>query len=163
MRALWLLLAVMTIAAPSSALAEAPTGFDGFAFGTTRHTLIGNSRFVVHCRPAPETMRREGVGAQQGIRVTCPTYNFKDLGTMRAALLFSGRDRLVGYVLYVARDREADVRARITALYGTPTSETEGGRTLAWRWPSGTEASLTVFCLGSDGCLTVKAKATEKR
>ena len=37
------------------------------------------------------------------------------------------------------------------------------GRTIAWLWPSGTEASLTVLCRGTDGCLTVKAKAPKKQ
>ena len=104
-----------------------------------------------------------GVGVQ-GFRITCPTYNFDDLGEMRVALLFSAEDRLVGYVVYIAKDHQPAVRAKIEKLYGPPTSQLEEkGRTIAWSWPSGTEASMTIFCRGTDGCLTVKAKAPEKR
>ena len=81
---------------------------------------------------------------------------------MRVALLFSAEDRLVGYVMYVGRDRQDDVRTKIESLYGPPTRQWEQGHTIAWLWPSGTEASLTFLCRGTDGCLTVKAKAPEQ-
>jgi hypothetical protein len=81
---------------------------------------------------------------------------------MRVALLFSAEDRLVGYVMYIARDRQNDVRSRLESLYGAPTSQLEQGRTIAWLWPSGTQASMTAFCRGTDGCLTVKARASEE-
>jgi len=82
---------------------------------------------------------------------------------MRVAFLFSAEDRLVGFVMYVARDRQNDVRTRIESLYGPPTSQLERGRSIAWLWASGTEASMTIFCRGTDGCLTVKGKAPEKK
>ena len=81
---------------------------------------------------------------------------------MRVAFLFSAEDRLVGYVMYIARDRQNDVRTRLESLYGAPTRQLEQGRTIAWLWPSGTEASMTAFCRGTDGCLTVKARASEE-
>ena len=149
---------VMAIA-PSWAVAEEPMGFDRFPFGTTRGALLAEPGFRARCRPAPET---QAGGRARGWRVTCPTYDLNPHGPMGVALLFSSEDRLVGYVMYIARDREKAVRTRIEALYGAPTSELEQGRTIAWLWPSGTEASLTVFCRGSDGCLTVKAKASEE-
>jgi hypothetical protein len=149
---------VMAIA-PTWAVAGEPLGFDGFAFGTTRSALVVEPIFRARCHPGPET---QTVVRAQGSRVTCQTYELKDLGAMRVTLLFSTEDRLVGYVMYVARDRQTDVRTRIESLYGPPTRELEQGRTIAWLWPSGTEASLTVFCRGSDGCLTVKAKASEE-
>lgn len=145
--------------APTSAVAGEPLGFDGFAFGTTRSALVAEPLFRARCHPAPET---QTASPTQGSRVTCPTYELKDLGAMRVALLFSTKDRLVGYVMYIARDRQTDVRTRIESLYGPPTRQLEQGRTIAWLWPSGTEASLTIFCRGSDGCLTVKAKASEE-
>ena len=149
---------VMAIA-PTWAVAEEPTGFDGFAFGTTRSALVVEPTFRARCHPALET---QTTSRAQGWRVTCPTYDLNDLGAMRVALLFSAEDRLAGYVLYIARDRHTDVRSRIESLYGPPTRQLEQGRTIAWLWPSGTEASLTAFCRGSDGCLTVKAKAAEE-
>ena len=149
----------VTAIAPTGAVAEEPTGFDGFAFGTTRSALVGEPTFRARCHPAPET---QTAGRTQGWRVTCPTYDLNDLGPMRVALLFSAEDRLVGYVLYVARDRHADVRARTESLYGPPPRQLEQGQTIAWLWPSGTGASLTALCRGSDGCLTVKAKAAEE-
>jgi hypothetical protein len=144
---------------PAWAVAEEPTGFEGFPFGTTRSALVGELTFRARCHPAPET---QTVVRAQGSRVTCPTYDLNDLGAMRVALLFAAEDRLVGYVIYVARDRQTDVRTRIESLYGPPTRQLEQGRTIGWLWPSGTEASLTVLCRGSDGCLTVKAKAAEE-
>jgi hypothetical protein len=149
---------VMAIA-PTWAVAGEPLGFDGFAFGTTRSALVVEPIFRAGCHPGPET---QTVVRAQGSRVTCQTYELKDLGAMRVTLLFSTEDRLVGYVMYVARDRQTDVRTRIESLYGPPTRQLEQGRTIAWLWPSGTEASVTVFCRGSDGCLTVKAKASEE-
>ena len=145
--------------APTLAVAQEPMGFDAFAFGTKRSALVVEPIFRARCHPSPET---QTVVRAQGWRVTCPTYELKDLGAMRVALLFSAADRLVGYVMYVARDRQSDVRTRIESLYGPPTRQLEQGRTIAWLWPSGTEASLTVLCRGSDGCLTVKAKASEE-
>jgi hypothetical protein len=159
MRTLWLLLGMMAIA-PTWAVAGEPTGFDGIAFGTTRGALVGKSSFRARCHPATET---ETAVNAQGWRVTCPTYDLRDFGAMRVALLFSAKDQLFGYVVYIPRDRQDTVRAKFETLYGPPTSRLEKGTTLGWRWPSGTEASLTVFCLGSDGCLTVKAQAPEKR
>ena len=145
--------------APTGAVAEEPTGFDGFAFGTTRSALVVEPTFRARCHPAPETQTAIRV---QAWRVTCPTYDLNALGAMRVALLFSAEDRLVGYVLYVAPDRHADVRSKIESLYGPPTRQLEQGRTIAWLWQSGTEASLTALCHGSDGCLTVKTKAAEE-
>ena len=81
---------------------------------------------------------------------------------MRVAFLFSAEDRLVGYVMYIARDRQNDVRTKIESLYGAPTRQLEQGRTIMWLWPSGTEASMTAFCRGTDGCLTVKARVSEE-
>ena len=149
---------VMAIA-PTGAIAEEPTGFDGFAFGTTRRALVVDPTFRARCRPAPET---QTAARAQGWRVTCSTYDLHDLGPMRVSLLFSAEDRFVGYVLYIARDRQNDVRARIESLYGPPTRQLEEGRTIAWLWPSGTEASLTALCRGTDGCLTVKEKTPEE-
>jgi hypothetical protein len=153
MRMLRLLIGMIAIV-PTSAMAAEPTGFEEFAFGTTRSALVVEPTFRTRCHPAPET---QTAGRAQGWRVTCPTYDLNDLGPMRVAILFAEEDRLVGYVLYIARDRQADVRSRIESLYGPPTRQWEQGRTIAWLWPSGTEASLTTFCRGSDGCLTVKA------
>ena len=59
--------------------------------------------------------------------------------------------------MYFARDRETDVRTKVESLYGPPTRELESGRTVLWRWASGTHATLTAFCRGIDGCLIVKA------
>jgi hypothetical protein len=161
MRMLWMLLAVLAMA-PAWAMAGEPAGFDRFTFGITRNALVGDPLFLARCQPAPRLMQ-VGVGIE-GFRITCPTYNFVDLGVMRAALLFSAEDRLVGYVVYLAKDRQPAVRAKIETLYGPPTSQLEEhGRTIAWLWPSGTEASLTVLCRGTDGCLTVKAKAPKKQ
>ena len=39
---------------------------------------------------------------------------------MRATLLFSAEDRLIGYILYIARDRQNDVRTRMESLYFGP-------------------------------------------
>jgi hypothetical protein len=157
MRVRWLLLGVMALV-PTWAVAVEPTGFDGFAFGTARSTLVDAPIFRAHCHPAPDT---QTAVRTKGSRVTCPTYDLNDLGPVRVALLFSAEDRLVGYVIYVARDREKDVRTRIESLYGPPTSQREQGRAIGWLWPSGTEASLTVFCRYTDGCFAVKAKASE--
>jgi hypothetical protein len=73
-------------------------------------------------------------------------------------VLFSGEDRLAGYILYFARDRQNDVRSKIESLYGPPTRQWEMGRSIAWLWPSGTEAVFTIVCRGTNGCLIVKAK-----
>ena len=158
MRTLRLLLGVMALA-PTCAVAGEPTGFEGFAFGTTRSALVVEPSFRARCHPAPVT--RTGARVQES-RVTCPTYDLKDLGARRVAFLFSAEDRLVGYVMYIARDRQDDARTKIESLYGPPTHQWEQGHTIAWLWPSGTEASLTVLCRGTDGCLTVKAKAPEQ-
>jgi hypothetical protein len=158
MRVLWLLLGVMALA-PTCASAGEPTGFEGFAFGTARSALVVEPRFRARCHPAPVT--RRGARVHES-RVTCPTYDLKGLGAMRVALLFSAEDRLVGYVMYVGRDRQDDVRTKIESLYGPPTRQWEQGHTIAWLWPSGTEASLTFLCRGTDGCLTVKAKAPDQ-
>jgi hypothetical protein len=64
--------------------------------------------------------------------------------------------------MYIARDRQDDARTKIESSYGPPTRQWEQGHTIAWLWPSGTEASLTFLCRGTDGCLTVKAKAPDQ-
>ena len=94
---------VMAIA-PTWAVAGEPVGFDRFAFGTTRSALVVEPLFRARCHPGPET---QTVVRAQGSRVTCQTYELKDLGAMRVTLLFSTEDRLVGYVMYVARDRQS--------------------------------------------------------
>ena len=161
MRMFRLLLGVMA-SAPTWAVAGEPTGFDGFAFGMVRDALVAHPAFIARCHPAPETQTAAGVSVH-GSRVTCPTYDLPDLGAMRVALLFSAEDRLVGFVMYIARDRQNDMRTKIESWYGSPTSQAEQGRSIAWRWSSGTEATVTIFCRGTDGCLTVKATAPEKK
>jgi hypothetical protein len=155
-----LLLGVMAMA-PAGAVAGEPTGFDGFEFGTTRSALVADPGFLARCHPDPETETPAGVGSPPS-RVTCPAYDVSDIGAMRVTLLFSGEDQLVGYVMYVGQDRENDVRTRIESVYGRPTRRWERGRSIAWLWPSGTEAIWTIYCLGTDGCLIVKATAPEK-
>jgi hypothetical protein len=148
------LLIGMIAIVPTSATAAEPTGFDGFAFGTTRRALVADPTFRARCQPSPET---ETAVRVQGWRVTCPTYHLNDLGTMRVALIFSAQDQLSGFVLYFARDRRTDVRTRVESQYGPPSAQLEQGRTITWRWASGTDATLTAFCRGLDGCLIVKA------
>jgi hypothetical protein len=150
-RLLFLLMAM----APTWAMAGEPTGLDDLAFGTPREALVAEPGFRAHCHPSPEV---QTAARSQAWRVTCPTYDVKDLGAMRVALLFAAEDRLTGYVMYIPRARQDEVRAKIESVYGPPTSQMEQGRTDLWQWPSGTEASLTFACRGSDGCLTVKAK-----
>lgn len=91
----------------------------------------------------------------------CQTYDLHGLGAMRVALRFSAEDRLVSYVVYMARNRQKAVRTKIESVYGPPTNQWEKGRSSKWQWPSGTEATLTILCQGTDGCLIVKAKAPE--
>jgi hypothetical protein len=158
MRRLRVLLGMIAMV-PTSAVAAEPTGFDGFAFGMTRSALVAEPTFRTRCHPAPET---QTPGRTQGWRVTCPTYDLNDLGPLQVAILFSKADRLIGYVLYVPRDRQADVRSKTESLYGPPIQHLEQGRTIGWRWPTGTEASLTTYCRGSDGCLTVKARVPDQ-
>jgi hypothetical protein len=134
-------------------------GFDGVAFETTRTQLVAGPTFLARCHPAAVT---QAAGRFGGPRVTCPTYDLTDLGAMRVAFLFSMEDHLVGYVVSIPQQRQADVRAKMESWYGPPTRQLEQGRTIAWLWPSGTEASLSVLCRGTDGCLTVKVKAPEK-
>lgn len=156
MRMLPLLLGVMAFA-PTWAVAGEPTGFDGWAFGTTRRALVAAPVFRARCHPAPETQEPSGV-AGRGSRVTCPSYEVNDLGPMPVAFLFSSEDRLVSYVIYFTRHRHDDVRSKAESLYGPPMGEWEPGQSISWRWPSGTEAILTIFCRGTDGCLVVTAK-----
>src|SRR5580765_2465243 len=156
-RALLLLLGVLALI-PAWVGAEEPTGFEEFPFGTSRSALV-ESPFRDRCRPAPEM---QSAARTQGSRVTCPTYDLRELGPMRVTLLFSAEERLVGYVVFIPRDRQDSVRTRMEAIYGPPTREVERGRTIAWLWPSGAEASMTSMCRAADGCLTVKARATEK-
>ena len=151
------LLLGMMVVAPTSAVAGEPTGFDGWAFGATRGALVADPVFRARCQPAPETQEPSGV-AGRGSRVTCPSYDVNDFGPMSVAFLFSSQDRLVSYVVYFARHRHDDVRSKAEILYGPPTGELEQGQSIGWRWPSGTEAILTTFCRGTDGCLVVKAK-----
>ena len=148
----------MIITAPAWAGAGEPTGFDSFAFGTTRGALIAHPRFHDRCQSAPET---ETAVRVQGWRVTCAAYEVSDLGPMRVTFIFSAQDQLVSYVMYFARDRRTDVRTKVESLYGPPLRELEEGRTAMWRWTSGTHATLTASCRGLDGCLIVKA-AEEK-
>jgi hypothetical protein len=147
---LWLLALALV---PAIALAEEPTGLDGFAFGTRRSALM-EPLFRGRCRPASDTSGPR----LQGPRVTCANYALKDIGPVTVALLFSPEDRFVGYVVYLPENRYQSARTRILARYGPPTRTWEEGRTLAWAWPSGTQASMTDLCVGKEGCLTVKAK-----
>ena len=154
------LLLVLMAMAPAWAMAGEPTGLDDVAFGTTRDALVAEPSFRARCHPAPEV---QSSARAEGSRVTCPTYDVKDLGAMRVAFLFADEDRLAGYVVYIPRARQNEVRATIESVYGPPTRQLEQGRTAVWRWPSGTEAFMTFSCRGSDGCLTVKTKAYEER
>src|SRR6266540_2457787 len=86
MRMLRLLLGVMALA-PTCAVAGEPTGFEGFAFGTTRSALVVEPIFRDRCHPAPVT--RPGARVQES-RVTCPTYDLNDLGAMRVAFPLLG-------------------------------------------------------------------------
>lgn len=139
--------------APALAMAEEPAGLNGFAFGTCRSALM-EPLFHGRCRPASDTSGPR----LQGPRVTCANYALKDIGPVTVALLFSPEDRFVGYVVYLPENRYQSARTRILARYGPPTRTWEEGRTLAWAWPSGTQASMTDLCVGKQGCLTVKSK-----
>ena len=139
--------------APTLAMAEEPTGLDGFAFGTRRSALM-EPLFRGRCRPASDT----STPRLQGPRVTCANYALKDVGQVTIALLFSPEDRFVGYVVYLPENQYQSARARMLTRYGPPTRTWERGRTLAWAWPSGTQASMTDLCVGKQGCLTVKSK-----
>lgn len=140
--------------APVPALAGEPTGFDGVAFETPRRDLVANATFRAHCHPAPETQTAARVG---GPRVTCVTYEVPEFGSLRVTLLFETEDRLTGYVVYIPGERLPTLRAVALSSYGTPAREWEEGRSIDWRWPSGTVASLTSLCRGSEACLTVHA------
>ena len=123
MRILRLLLGVMALP-PTCAVAGEPTGFERLAFGTTRSVLVVEPSFRARCHPAPVT--RTGARVQES-RVTCPTYDLKDLGAIRVAFLFSAEDRLIGYVMYIARDHQDEARTKIETLYGPPTRQWEQG------------------------------------
>jgi hypothetical protein len=139
--------------APALAMAEEPAGLNGFAFGTRRSALM-EPLFRGRCRPASDTSGPR----LQGPRVTCANYALKDIGQVTVALLFSPEDRFVGYVVYLPENEYQSARARILSRYGPPTRTWEDGRTIAWAWPSGTQASMTDLCVGKQGCLTVKSK-----
>ena len=139
--------------APIPALAGEPTGFDGVAFETPRQEVVANTGFRAHCHPAPVTQSAARVG---GPRVTCVTYDVPEFGSLPVALLFEAEDRLTGYVFYVPGERLPELRAAALSAYGTPAREWEQGRSIDWRWPSGTVASLTSLCRGSEACLTVR-------
>ena len=146
----WLLALTLV---PTLAMAEEPTGLDGFAFGTRRSALM-EPLFRERCWPASDISGP----LLQGPRVTCANYASKDLGHVMVALLFSPEDRFVGYVVYLPENQYQSARARILSRYGAPTRAWDDGRTIAWAWPSGTQASMTILCVGKQGCLTVKAK-----
>lgn len=139
---------------PGIAAGAEPMGFDGLTFGTPRAALVTAPAFRAHCHPAPETQAAVRTGTT---RVSCRTYDLDGLGTRPVALLFTPGDALAGFVVFIPNDQLADARQHIEALYGPPTGSAERGRTLTWSWPSGTAASLTVYCRGTDTCFTVKA------
>jgi hypothetical protein len=162
MRTWWLFLGLLVIA-PAWAHATEPSGFDGLGFGTTRSALVADKNFRARCLPAPEMDIRRGV-IIKGSRITCPSYELQsDGGPMRVELLLSAEDRLTGSIMYFAADRHQDMRTKTESMYGPPTRRFEMGRSIAWVWPSGTEAILTILCQGTDGCLIVKTTAPEKR
>ena len=152
---MWPVLLGVLALAPTGSWAGEPTGFEAVPFGTPRTELVDEG-FRARCHPAPETLAATGI---ESARVTCPTYDLSNFGPLRVAFLFDDGDRLTGYVVYIPQEHQRELRAKIESLYGTPSRELERGRTLVWDWPSGTEASLTIYCFGSDGCLTVKAKS----
>src|SRR5262245_14938222 len=155
MRAWPVLLSVLALT-PTGSWAGEPRGFEAVPFGTPRVALVVDEAFRAHCHPAPETLTTIRTEAW---RVTCPTYDLSHFGPLRVAFLFDDGDRLAGYVVYIPQEHQRQMRAKLESLYGSPSRELERGQTLLWDWPSGTEASLTIFCLGSDGCLTVKTKS----
>ena len=148
MRMLRLLLGVMALA-PTCAVAGEPTGFEGFAFGTTRSVLVVvNHASAPAVNPAPVDADRRL--AYRTIAGHVSDLRSDRLGTIRVAFLFSTEDRLIGILMYIARTtRSKCVQDR--DLIRPPTRQWEEGRTIAWLWPSGTEASLTSFCRGTDG------------
>ena len=155
MRMWWVFLAALSLV-PTSCIAGEPKGFEAVPFGTPRSALVVDQSFRARCQPAPETRAAMRV---ESWRVTCPSYDLKNFGPRRVAFLFDDGDRLAGYVVYIPQGSQGQMRSELESLYGAPSRELERGQTLVWDWPSGTEASLTVFCLGADGCLTVKAKS----
>ena len=153
---MWPMLLSVVALAPAWSWAGEPKGFEAVPFGTPRTALVVDGAFRARCHPAPETL---AAIRTENWRVTCPTYDLSNFGPLRVAFLFDEGDRLAGYVVYIPQENQGQMRAKLQSLYGTPSRELEQGRTLVWDWPSGTEASLTVFCLGADGCLTVKSKS----
>ena len=88
----WLLALTLV---PTLAMAEEPTGLDGFAFGTRRSALME----PLFPRALPARVRRRAARSLQGPRVARAEYALKDLGHGdRSRCLFSPEDRFVAVV-----------------------------------------------------------------
>ena len=134
-------------------MAEEPNGLGRLRI---RHTPRRAHGAVVprRCRPASDTSGPR----LEGPRVTCAKYAFKDIGQVTVALLSRRRIGSSGmWCIFPRTSIRAPAPASLTR-YGPPTRTWERGRTLAWAWPSGTQASMTDLCVGKQGCLTVKSK-----
>jgi hypothetical protein len=129
----------------STALAQEPTGFAGFAWGTPR--VVVDTEFVKERCPWHTTYPT--IRGHQ--RIVCSDYQMSTVGPVYLTLDFVG-DVLTGYQVAVPRRLGWALRAAVPDLLATPAPTLPGKTRGTWRANVDISESQ---CLPSSVCLTV--------
>jgi hypothetical protein len=131
----------------STALAQEPTGFAGFAWGTPR-VVVSHGLVKEHC---PQYMTYTTLRGYQS--VVCTDYQLSAVGPVRLTLDFVG-EVFTGYGIAVPRQLGSALRAAVPDILATPARTVPGMRGRTWK--SSVNIS-EMMCLPSSVCLTVTA------
>jgi hypothetical protein len=131
----------------STALAQEPSGFAGFAWGTPR-LVVGDELVKRRC---PRHMTYTTLRGYQS--VVCTDYQLSAVGPVRLTLDFVG-EVFTGYEIAVPRQLGSALRAAVPDILATPARTVPGMSARTWK----TSVNISeLMCLPSSVCLTVTA------
>jgi hypothetical protein len=145
----FMIIGFLTLLWGSTALAQEPTGFAGFAWGTPR-VVVSNELAKEHC-----PWRTTYTTLQGHQRIVCTDYQLSAVGPVYLTLDFVG-EVFTGYGVTVPRQFGSALRASIPDVLAMPARGVPGMSRRTWKTSVDISESQ---CLPSSVCLTVTASA----
>jgi hypothetical protein len=138
----------MCPASVTPAVAQQPSGFGQFAWGTPRDVVADTLGDRCSRHMALDTVR--------GRELLCYGFELEHVGPVVLTLEFAD-GTLQGYGVTVPHNRAATLRSIANRQFGEAMATALAGGVLSWSWPSGERALFDEHCLAwDDACLIVR-------
>jgi hypothetical protein len=140
------------------AVAEAPTGFSQFPWGTTP-AVLRDQLLTKRCGRVSESM---SAGWHQ---IVCHRYSLEGVSVPTVSFDFEPADALAGYSMLIARGSYQRFRDLALERFGRPTSRGGifwQGAVITWTTDNVT-ATLTERCAPDLSCMDVTTRALDRR